>query len=338
VNADQATTFTTQVPQGYKQTEIGVIPEDWSIDTIGQSMRLINGRAFKPNDWIDQGIPIIRIQNLNDPDAPFNYCEINTLIEDKHRIEPGDLVFAWSGTKGTSFGARIWAGLSGVLNQHIFKIIADERKLTSHYAFLILLKVQEAIEKQAHGFKASFVHVKKSDLIQVYLPVPSIGEQKAIAQALSETDALIGSLEQLIAKKRHIKQGAMQELLCPKEGWLEKKLDDISDVIDPHPSHRAPAEVPNGIPFLGIGDLAENGELIGSKVRMVDEKIFDEHHQRYDLSEGLIGLGRVASIGKVVKLKDIGQKYTISPTLGVIRGTIVKREYLYSGYQSCVAQ
>jgi type I restriction enzyme, S subunit len=226
----QLSTLNSRIPKGYKQTEVGVIPNDWEVDTIGQSMRLINGCAFKPSDWMEQGIPIIRIQNLNDSEAAFNYCSINTYIEDKHRLEPGDLVFAWSDTKGSSFGARIWAGPSGVLNQHIFKVIGDSTKLTSHYSFLILLKVQEEIEKRAHGFKASFVHVKKSDLVGVYLPIPPIAEQNLIARALSDTDALIESLEQLLAKKRQIKQGAMRELLHPQDGWIETQLGSLASI------------------------------------------------------------------------------------------------------------
>jgi type I restriction enzyme, S subunit len=236
-----------KVPKGYKQTEVGVIPEDWEVDMIGQSMRLLNGRAFKPSDWMDQGTPIIRIQNLNDSSALFNYCSIDTAIEDKHRIEAGNLVFAWSGTKGTSFGARIWTGPSGVLNQHIFKILPDDRKLTIHYAFLVLLRVQEEIEKQAHGFKASFVHVKKSDLVKVYLPIPPIAEQKLIACALSDIDALIEGLEGTIGKKRYIRQGAMQELLTGKrrlpgfsEQWEVKRFGELvaprSERVDPRKS------------------------------------------------------------------------------------------------------
>jgi type I restriction enzyme S subunit len=93
---------------GYKQTEVGMIPEDWKTHTIGDSLRLINGRAFKPDDWKDFGLPIVRIQNLNDTDASFNYWP--GPVEDRHRIEAGDLLFAWSGTTGTSFGARVWNG------------------------------------------------------------------------------------------------------------------------------------------------------------------------------------------------------------------------------------
>ncbi len=127
-----------EVRAGYKQTEVGVISEDWQVDTIGDSMRLINGREFRPNDWKKNGIPIIRIQNPNDAAAEFNYYSCS--VENRHRIETGNLLFAWSGTRGTSFGARIWSGPVGVLNQHIFKVI-PYKKLTLSYAFLALHEV-----------------------------------------------------------------------------------------------------------------------------------------------------------------------------------------------------
>jgi type I restriction enzyme S subunit len=220
---------------GYKQTDLGVIPTDWEIYTIGNAMRLINGRAFKLEDWKDFGLPIIRIQNLNDPETRFNYFA--GPVEDKHRIEAGDLLFAWSGTTGTSFGARVWNGPAGVLNQHIFKVIPDQTKLTPAFAFLALRKVQESIEKHAHGFKASFVHVKKSDLIGVSLPAPKTKtEQDAIAETLSDAEAHLESIERLIATKRKIKQGAMQELLTGRKrlpgfngDWALKRLSDVTD-------------------------------------------------------------------------------------------------------------
>lgn len=103
-----------ELKRGYKQTEVGVIPEDWEIRSIGQVFRLVNGCAFKPEDWRKTGTPIIRIQNLNDPSAPFNFSQAP--VPERNRVEAGDLLFAWSGTLGTSFGARVWTGPSGILN------------------------------------------------------------------------------------------------------------------------------------------------------------------------------------------------------------------------------
>jgi len=130
-------------------------------DSTEQIIQLNNGCAFKPEDWKQNGTPIIRIQNLNDPCASFNYSL--GAVAERNRVEAGDLLFAWSGTIGTSFGARVWAGPSGVLNQHIFKVLMDERKITLPFSLLVFARVEEDIAKQAHGFKASFVHVKKSD-------------------------------------------------------------------------------------------------------------------------------------------------------------------------------
>ena len=65
-------------------------------------------------------MPIIRIQNLNDKDASFNFYD--GPVDKRFAVERGDLLFAWSGTPGTSFGAHLWSGDSAVLNQHIFKV------------------------------------------------------------------------------------------------------------------------------------------------------------------------------------------------------------------------
>jgi type I restriction enzyme S subunit len=182
----------------------------WESRKIGDMFNLINGRAFKPEDWKPTGTPIIRIQNLNDSTAEFNYSQ--GPVPERNRVEPGDLLFAWSGTVGSSFGARIWNGPSGVLNQHIFKVETDERKITLPFALLTLSRVEEDIAKKAHGFKASFVHVKKSDLVKVALPLPSLPEQQRIADCLSSLDALITAAIQTLDTLKTHKQGLMQQL------------------------------------------------------------------------------------------------------------------------------
>jgi type I restriction enzyme S subunit len=292
------------VPPGYKQTEVGVIPEDWEIRTIGDSMRLINGRAFKPEDWKERGIPIIRIQNLNDSESTFNYC--STLVEDRHLIEAGDLLFAWSGTTGTSFGARVWGGPTGVLNQHIFKVIPDQKKLTPAYAFLVLCKVQESIEKQAHGFKASFVHVKKSDLVGVQLPLPPTkAEQETIADTLSNADALIESLEQLIAKKCYIKQGAMQELLTGKKRlpgfsgeWEVKRLGDVAEMgSGGTPPSSVPAYYDGDIPWVSISDMTKGGKVILGTDRSLSREGFSQSAAQM-FSTGTVLYAMYASLGE----------------------------------------
>ena len=249
---------------GYKQTEVGVIPVEWEVSSIGQMFRLINGCAFKPEDWKQDGTPIIRIQNLNDPSASFNFSQAP--VPERNRVEPGDLLFAWSGTIGTSFGARVWAGPSGVLNQHIFKVLMDEQQMTLPFSLLVFARVEEDIAKQAHGFKASFVHVKKSDLVKVILPVPPIPEQHAIAEALSDVDALLTSLDRIITKKRDIKQAAMQQLLTGhtrlpgfKGEWVVKRLGNLFNFSGGYSASRDQLST-EGHCYLHYGDIHKSSK------------------------------------------------------------------------------
>jgi type I restriction enzyme S subunit len=95
------------------------VPKSWALVRLGDALDLINGRAFKPTEWSKSGIPIIRIQNLNNSDAPFNYC--NLPIPERFHVKTGDFLISWSGTPGTSFGAHIWDRGPALVNQHIFR-------------------------------------------------------------------------------------------------------------------------------------------------------------------------------------------------------------------------
>jgi len=93
----------------------------------------------------------------------------------------------------------------------------DEKEITLRFALLVLARVEEDIARRTHGFKASFVHVKKSDLVKVELLLPSLPEQQRIATCLSSFDALItAETQKLEALKTH-KKGLMQQLFPSPE-------------------------------------------------------------------------------------------------------------------------
>jgi type I restriction enzyme S subunit len=201
------------VKKGYKQTEVGVIPEDWEVRRIDCVCNLINGRGFKPHEWKTSGLPIIRIQNLNGVND-FNYFQ--GLYDKKLEILDGQLLFAWSGSRGTSFGPHLWRGPKGLLNYHTWKVEINEGKVDKGFFLYALRQLTSFIEDNAHGASA-LVHTQKWEMEGFQFPLPpTLAEQEAIASALSDADAWIESLEQLIAKKRQIKQGVMQELLTGK--------------------------------------------------------------------------------------------------------------------------
>ena len=160
---------------------------------ISDLCHFANGNGFRPSDWKTSGLPIIRIQNLNGTQS-FNYFDGTPK---KHwLIEPGDLLYAWAGVKGVSFGPTIWNGPSGVLNQHIYKVV-PKPNVDIYWLYLALKHVTNKIESQAHGFKSSLVHVHKEDITGQIVDVPPFREQLRIAEIMmtwDEANKISGSL------------------------------------------------------------------------------------------------------------------------------------------------
>lgn len=167
------------------------IPQNWKWCRIGDIFELVNGKAFKPTDWSDSGVPIVRIQNLNDSNAPYNYC--NAAIEEKYYLHGGELLFSWSGTPGTSFGAFIWNGGKAVLNQHIFIVYPQMNADSQYLMYALNAEIKVFIEK-AHG-GAGLKHITKKDFDNCYLPVPPLAEQKRIVAKIEELLPLIDRYE-----------------------------------------------------------------------------------------------------------------------------------------------
>jgi type I restriction enzyme S subunit len=141
--------------------------------------------AFKPTDWVKQGLPIIRIQNLNRPDAEFNYCD--SVVDRKFIVQTGELLFAWSGTPGTSFGAHIWSGPTAVLNQHIFRVLFDEACIDKNFfRCAINAKLDELIGK-AHG-GAGLAHVTKGRFEDTKIELPPLAEQRPHRREAGRSD------------------------------------------------------------------------------------------------------------------------------------------------------
>ncbi len=182
-------------------------PSDWSPRKLGSVATFVNGRAFKPSDWKDSGVPIVRIQNLNGS-ADFNYFQGK--IEPRYAVEAGDLLFSWSGTRGTSFGPHVWRGPPAVLNQHIFNV-RDVRGTTKEFLFYALKLVTSEIEKRAHG-GTGIVHITKGALEQFEIPVPPPAEQQRIATVLLGLDEVARAQREHLASAARLK-GALTDAL-----------------------------------------------------------------------------------------------------------------------------
>jgi len=141
----------------------------------------INGKAFKSNEWSKTGIPIIRIQNLNNEISNYNFCDFEAPT--KYYVKNGDLLFAWSGTPGTSFGAHMWQGGRAVLNQHIFRIEELAEIINKKFfMYLINSNLNEYIAA-AHG-TAGLAHITKAKFEESETSIPPLNEQKHIVEKL----------------------------------------------------------------------------------------------------------------------------------------------------------
>src|ERR1017187_3425061 len=160
------------------------LPQGWAMTPLGSLGSYINGRAFKPAEWENNGWPIIRIQNLNDPDAPFNYS--SRKHEARYKVRNGDLLIAWS----ASLGAFIWQRGDAWLNQHIFRVEPNFGVCTKEF---LLQGVRHAIADlyaKAHG--SGIVHVTKPVFEAHEIPLPPLGEQRRIVAKL---ETLLGKVD-----------------------------------------------------------------------------------------------------------------------------------------------
>ena len=202
------------------------IPESWEWVRVKTFTALYNGRAFKPSDWTDTGLPIVRIQNLNNPSAPYNLYKGS--VESEYQLHGGELLFAWSGTPGTSFGAHIWHGKDAVLNQHIFRLeFPEELIYKPYYMHALNQRIGELI-KAAHG-SAGLQHVTKGVFENTLIPIPPYKEQIQIVNQLNHLAPSIldyvkayGNIENLNNEfpeklKKSILQYAIQGKLVPQD-------------------------------------------------------------------------------------------------------------------------
>lgn len=149
---------------------------------MGDIATYINGYAFKPNQWEEHGYPIIRIQNLNDRTASYNY--FSGMLPEKYIVHNGEVLVSWA----THLEAYIWNGNDSWLNQHIFKVIFDKINVNKTYFVYACDEALKQAFKNAHGFKPTMEHIKKSDFDGAIVKLPDLKTQNQFADFVQQVD------------------------------------------------------------------------------------------------------------------------------------------------------
>jgi type I restriction enzyme, S subunit len=227
-----------QIKQGYKQTESGVIPEDWEIKPlyILAEKIMVGIASAATHAYRDKGIVLFRNQNiksgyLDDSDILYITPEYEAGFKNK-RLKSGDLLTARTGYPGTTCIVPPFYESAQSFTTLITR--PDSKKVNSEFlcCYINSEHGQNFFEQNQIGGGQKNVNAGSLKLLPVPLP-PTRDEQAAIAHALSDIDALIESLDRLLTKNRQIKQGAMQELLYPyingqlKPGWKIETIDSM---------------------------------------------------------------------------------------------------------------
>ena len=272
--------------QGFKQTEISVIPEDWEIKDFGKVGNYYKGGGISMKDVRPIGLPCIMYGDIYVKfDTHFKKCDYHidsVIAKNSVKASPQDLFFTASGETADDIGRCV--SYQGEDDIYIGgDIIALHPSDEYDSLFLAYVQNSEKVKKQKASFAQghSVVHISADNIKKTLFAAPKYPEQKRIAEALSDVDELIESLEKLIEKKKALKQGVMQELLTGKRrlpgftgNWKKDTLVNCCNIYrggSPRPIQDYITLDDSGVNWIKIGDVAKGDKFIFSTEEKITE-------------------------------------------------------------------
>lgn len=319
------------VKKGYKQTEIGVIPVDWSVSDFGCKVKIYRGGSPRPiQDYLTQaegGINWIKIGNVREGDKYITSTEEKIIpagVSRSRSVHAGDFILSNS----MSFGRPYILNIDGCIHDGWLTIQEYEKTFSKNFLYYLLSSdsvYQQYISMAAGSSVKNLNKEKVSALVVAY---PDLGEQEKIADALSSIDSLITTLEKQISKKKAIKQGAMQELLTGKRrlpgfngAWREVRLEDICSKITDG-SHESPPESDVGYYMPSVKDMTSTGFDYSEckKISYADFKKLERNGCRPDIGDVLIA--KDGSILKYAFVQEQAETIVILSSIAIVKPLI----------------
>jgi len=224
---------------------------------LSEVAEFINGRAFKPEDWQTEGLPIIRIQNLTGSTDTVNYY--SGKVEPRYLVRNDDILISWS----ASLGVYKWQGGDAILNQHIFKVELKEKLIDKEYFYYAAQNALVEMESHVHG--ATMQHITRDPFLAIEIPLPPLTEQKRIASLLARADRL----HQLRRSAHDLGDALLQSVFLEMFGDLrfpELPLSELCSFITKGTTPQS-SDIKNyasdvdDVPFLKVYHLTNTGKV-----------------------------------------------------------------------------
>ena len=329
------------VKKGYKQTEIGMVPGEWSVSDFGSKVKIYRGGSPRPiQDYLTQaqdGINWIKIGDVREGDKYITSTEEKIIpagVARSRTVHAGDFILSNS----MSFGRPYILNIDGCIHDGWLTIQEYEKTFSKNFLYYLLSSdsVYQQYISMAAG--SSVKNLNKEKVSALVVAHPDIKEQERIADALSDIDSLIATLEKQISKKKAIKQGAMQELLTGKRRlpgfsgeWETRTLHEMSNEMVDGPfgsnlktEHYTTERQVRIIQLSNIGEAGWNNANVKYTTFSHAAEL-----QRCIVQPGSILIAKMMPAGRAIICPDNEKSYILgSDVVKVVPNSSVDRRYL----------
>ena len=295
--------------------------DEWLDSTIGRHISLLNGRAYKQEELLDEGkYKVLRVGNFN-TNSKWYYSNLE--LEENKYVNKGDLLYLWA----TNFGPEIWTEEKAIYHYHIWKLEFDRTEINQDYLNIWLESDKNKIQQNTNG--STMVHITKTMMEERRVSLPNFDEQSAIGSLFRNLDNLLASYKDNLANYQSLK-ATMLSKMFPKAGqtipeirldgfegeWERIKLGEFCDLITKGTTAKSQSEQ-GKVNFVKVENLKDN-EIYPIV------KISEEEHlgslKRSILCEGDILFSIAGTLGRTAIVRNNILPANTNQALAIIRG------------------
>lgn len=324
---------------GHKHSDVGSIPEDWDVLPLGKLVRSVEYGSAAKSD-VKGAVPVLRMGNLQGGKIDWRDLVYTDDLDEinKYMLQPGDVLFNRTNTIDLVGKTSIYeGGCPAIFAGYLIRINVVPELLDSRFLNYILnTEFSRKYSAKVLSVAVGQANINGQKLKTYPIPLPPTKiEQEDIAQALSDVDALLATLDQMIAKKHDLKQAAMQQLLTGKTrlpGFTGEwsRLDLVRLVSTPITDgpHLTPKFYADGVPFLSVNNLVDN-RIDLTDLRFISKEDDEIFAKKCKPRIGDVLLGKAASVGKVAIVETEFDFNIWSPIALIRPGGQINGKFLY---------